>query len=262
MKKFDRVKMFMLDMDGTFYLGDTLLPGATDFLAACRAKEIEYTFLTNNSSKSAEDYLQKLVSLGVHATRQEMFTSGDATLLYLAEKGFSKEIHLVGTSSLHRQFEQEGYHTRAAQPVAVVLGYDTGIDFAGLAALCSVVRTGLPYIATHPDRNCPVQGGFVPDVGAVLAYVQASTGRWPDFVVGKPEAYMAQAVAQRAGLPMEALCMVGDRLYTDIALGACGVRTALVLSGETRREEVAHSGIVPDGIYENLAEMAGLLYEV
>lgn len=182
-------KLFLLDMDGTFYLDDTLLPGALEFLALCRANGRQFAFLTNNSSKSKADYLAKLTRLGADVTEHDIFTSGDATLLYLAENGFSKDILLIGTPSLEAQFAAEGYTVRAAKPRAVVLGFDTTITYNKLRLLCDAVRAGLPYIATHPDYNCPVAGGFIPDIGAVIAFVKASTGRDPDAVIGKPNAY-------------------------------------------------------------------------
>ncbi len=216
-------KLFLLDMDGTFYLDDTLLPGALEFLALCRATGRQFAFLTNNSSKSKADYLAKLTRLGADVTEHDIFTSGDATLLYLAENGFSKDILLIGTPSLEAQFAAEGYTVRAAKPRAVVLGFDTTITYNKLRLLCDAVRAGLPYIATHPDYNCPVAGGFIPDIGAVIAFVKATTGRDPDAVIGKPNAYIARAAAHKYGVSLEDVCMVGDRLYTDIALGACGL---------------------------------------
>ena len=192
-------KLFLLDMDGTFYLDDTLLPGALEFLALCRATGRQFAFLTNNSSKSKADYLAKLTRLGADVTEHDIFTSGDATLLYLAENGFPKDILLIGTPSLEAQFAAEGYTVRAAKPRAVVLGFDTTITYDKLRLLCDAVRAGLPYIATHPDYNCPVAGGFIPDIGAVIAFVKASTGRDPDAVIGKPNAYIARAAAHKYG---------------------------------------------------------------
>lgn len=249
------IEMFLLDMDGTFYLGDTLLPGAAQFWQECHRRGIKTCFLTNNSSKSGADYLRKLAGMGIDAQPQEMYTSGDATAQYLLENGFAKELLLIGTQSLHRLFATAGFETAAPKPGAVVLGFDTGIDYKKLTALCDAVRAGLPYIATHPDYNCPVPGGYIPDIGAVIAFVKASCGREPDVVIGKPNGFIAQGAAKRAGVPLQRVCMVGDRLYTDIALGRCGVQTALVLSGETSAEDLAASELRPDFIYRDLAAM-------
>ncbi|MFV0413501.1 MAG: HAD hydrolase-like protein, partial [Oscillospiraceae bacterium] len=184
---------------------------------------------------------------------------GDATLLYLAQNGYGKNILLVGTESLERQFLEAGYVLNAENPAAVVLGFDTTLTYQKLTALCNAVRAGLPYVATHPDFNCPVEGGYIPDIGAVIAFVEASTGRRPDVVVGKPNGTIAMAAASRFGVPLESLCMVGDRLYTDIALGACDISTALVLCGETTRQALAESSLVPTYVFENLAQMAEAL---
>lgn len=259
MQSIQNTQLFLLDMDGTFYLDDTLLPGALAFLDKCRERGIAYSFLTNNSSKSKGDYLAKLARLGVCVTEREMFTSGDATLLYLAEHGVSRDILLIGTPSLAAQFAAQGYNVCAQAPQAVVLGFDTTLTYEKLTALCNAVRAGLPYIATHPDLNCPVAGGFIPDIGAVIAFVKASTGREPDAVIGKPNGYIARAAAQRFGVPLAQVCMVGDRLYTDIALGACGCMTALVLCGESSRADLAASALSPTVVCENLEELTHFL---
>ena len=259
MQRIEDTKLFLLDMDGTFYLDDVLLPGAVEFLALCRQKGIAFTFLTNNSSKSKADYLAKLARLGVHITEKEMFTSGDATLLYLQQNSFDKDLLLIGTPSLEAQFCAAGYQVRAAAPKAVVLGFDTTLTYEKLTLLCDAVRSGLPYIATHPDYNCPVSGGFIPDIGAVIAFVKASTGREPDVIIGKPNGLIASAAAAQFGVPLAQVCMVGDRLYTDIALGACGCATALVLCGETCASDLAASNLKPTVVCANLQELAGYL---
>lgn len=255
MRQLTDTKLFLLDMDGTFYLEDHLLPGAIEFLEICRQKGIEFTFLTNNSSKSKDAYLEKLAKLGVQVEERQMFTSGDATLLYMQRQKMSKEILLIGTPSLESQFEQHGYTIASKAPAAVVLGFDTTLTYQKLTDLCNAVRAGLPYIATHPDFNCPVQGGYIPDIGAVIAFVKAATGREPDVVVGKPNGLIAEMAAERFGVPIAELCMVGDRLYTDIALGKSGVATALVLSGESTLEDLQKSDVVPDFVYRDLAAM-------
>lgn len=248
------VRLYLLDMDGTFYLDDHLLPGALEFLSRVRESGRRFMFLTNNSSKNRRDYLDKLARLGAEVGEYELFTSADATLDYLDESAFPREILLIGTPSLEEQFRARGYRIDAEQPKGVVLGFDTTITYEKLTKLCDAVRAGLPYIATHPDYNCPVQGGFIPDIGAVIAFVQASTGRLPDLVVGKPNAMIAEAAARRAGLSVEQLCMVGDRLYTDIALGQnCPIKTALVLCGETTPCDAAQSDIRPTVTADSLA---------
>ncbi|MEF9970051.1 MAG: HAD-IIA family hydrolase [Ruthenibacterium sp.] len=263
MKHLSTTQLFLLDLDGTFYLDDTLLPGAADFLQLCRNRKIAFSFLTNNSSKSKSDYLTKLRRLGIEADLSAIYTSGDAMLRYLAEHSFGKELLLIGTQSLMTQFTDAGYTVNAANPCAVVLGFDTTLTYEKLVALCDAVRAGIPFLATHPDLNCPVaNGGMIPDIGAVLAFVKASTGRVPDAVIGKPNAYIAQAAAENFGVAVSDVCMVGDRLYTDIALGQSGCATALVLCGETSAADyAAQSAIKADFVCENLAALGNLLRE-
>ena len=255
-----KTKQFLLDMDGTFYLGDTLLPGALAFWELCQERGIGCAFLTNNSSWGADAYLQRLRGMGVSHLREEhILTSADATLLYLSEHHIGPSLLLIGTPSLEAQFTAAGYVLDSGAPKAVVLGFDTTLTYEKLTALCQAVAAGLPYIATHPDLVCPVADGMIPDIGATIAYVEAVTGRRPDAVVGKPNAYIAQAAARRYGCAVEELCMVGDRLYTDIALGACGCGTVLVLSGESRREDLPGAAHQPDLVCADLAELCGKL---
>ncbi|MEG0395492.1 MAG: HAD-IIA family hydrolase [Oscillospiraceae bacterium] len=260
MENLAKTKVFLLDMDGTFYLGEKLLPGALRFLKECKENGKSFCFLTNNSSKSAEDYIKKLEKMGAYITQKEILTSADATLIYLEKQAIGKNILLIGTKSLETQFEAEGYEINAESPCAVVLGFDTSINYKKLTALCDAVRAGLPYIATHPDFNCPTESGFIPDIGAVIAFVKASTGKEPDVIIGKPNAYIANAAATRFACRVDELCMVGDRLYTDIALMSSGCAAALVLSGETDMEALEKSDLKPNIVCANLSELADIVF--
>ena len=144
-------------------------------------------------------------------------------------------------------------------PDFVVLGFDTTLTYEKIWKLCDLVTAGVPYIATHPDINCPTENGFMPDIGSMIAMVAASTGRQPDVIIGKPYAPIVEALTDKLSLPVNALCMVGDRLYTDIALGKTGLTTILVLSGETRPEDIAGSPFQPDFTMQNLAELVARL---
>ena len=253
----EKIRLFLLDLDGTFYLDDTLLPGALAFLERCRERGRAFAFLTNNSSRGKGDYLEKLRRLGVEGlTEREVFTSADATLMYLEERGMGRELLLVGTPSLERQFAEAGYDLAARAPKAVVLGFDTTLTYQKLTALCDAVRGGLPYIATHPDFNCPTETGFAPDIGAIIAFIEASAGRRPDVILGKPYQGIVQEALQVTGLPKESLAMVGDRLYTDVATGVnFGMTSILVLSGETTPEMLAASDIHPSAVFGRLSDM-------
>lgn len=257
----EHIRGFLLDMDGTFYLSDRLLPGAREFLACTAAAGMPVLFMSNNSSKNRAAYVQKMAGMGVEVAPEQIFTSSEATAQYLqtlAPPG--TRVAVFGTPDLERTFQDAGFVQDMDRPAYVVLGFDMTIDYAKLTRLCDLVRAGLPYIATHPDFNCPVAGGFIPDIGAMMAFVEASTGRRADVIVGKPSRVILDMAAARLGLPLEALCMVGDRLYTDIALGqAAPIHTALVLSGETQAGDIPGSPYQPDYVFADLAALTGAL---
>lgn len=254
-----KTRCFLLDMDGTFYLGNQLLPGALEFLQFLDSIGIRWLFLTNNSSRSSAEYAQRLRRLGADVPEDRIFTSGEATALTLKAEKPAARVYLVGTPALQAEFTRHGFVLAEQNPDYAVLGFDTTLTYAKLSALCDLVRAGIPYLATHPDINCPTETGFIPDTGAMIELVAASTGRRPDRIIGKPNAPIMQALGTKLGLPVEELCMVGDRLYTDIALGRTGCATVLVLSGETSREDLAGSAFQPDMVTDNLATLRELL---
>lgn len=255
----DQIQCFLLDMDGTFYLGDQLLPGALELIGLLKQRGTRFLFLTNNSSKHRRQYAEKITRLGLPLSEELIFTSGEATAIYLARQKPGARLFVAGTPALEEELAAHGFNLCQDDPDFVVLGFDTTLTYAKLWQLCDLVRAGLPFIATHPDINCPTETGFMPDIGALIAAVAASTGRQPDVIIGKPHQPIVDAVVQKTGLPVQALAMVGDRLYTDIALGAAGLTTILVLSGETHREELPDSPFKPDYVMENLAELAAKL---
>jgi len=179
--------------------------------------------------------------MGVNASPEEVFTSGDATIQKLLAEQPGATVYLLGTRSLRHSFMQAGFRMwsekDAAPPDYLILGFDTTINYHKLTLACRLAAAGVPYIATHPDFNCPVPGGFIPDAGAMAAFIEASTGKRP-LVIGKPESGIVEALIARHNWRKEELVMVGDRLYTDIALGKnAGIASILVYTGETSREE-------------------------
>lgn len=257
--KLKMIQCFLMDMDGTIYLGDKRLPGALEWLGFLKEHHIQHYFLTNNSSKSRVEYAEKLSHLGFDVHEEHIFTSGEATALYLKETYPDANLFVVGTPALKNEFERHGFVLEEDNPDLVVLGFDTTLTYKKLWKCCDWVVAGKPYIATHPDINCPTATGFMPDIGSTIAFVATSTGRKPDVIVGKPHAPIVHALAEKTGLPIESHCMIGDRLYTDIALGQWGMMTALVLSGETKESDLAGSEFQPDLVVGNIAEMLALL---
>ncbi|HEY5981912.1 MAG TPA: HAD-IIA family hydrolase [Anaerolineales bacterium] len=260
--KLSSVRGFLLDMDGTFYLSDRLLEGALRFIDLLHQQHKEFLFLTNNSSKHRGEYAAKITGLGLPISEETVFTSGEATALYLRTNHPGANLYLVGTPSLEDEFRQHGFRLVREKPELVVLGFDTTLTYQKLWALCDFVRAGVPFIATHPDFNCPTETGYMPDVGAMLAFVKAATGRDPDVVVGKPNRIIVDAAANKMNLHISEMAMIGDRLYTDIALGqASGITTVLVLSGETKAEDLVGSPFQPDYTFQNLASVADWLQD-
>ena len=254
------IELFLLDMDGTIYLGDRLFDCTKPFLETVRALGKRYLFLTNNSSKDRTAYVEKLARLGIEAAPDEVFTSGEATTRLLRARRPGASVAVFGMPTLEREFREAGFRLVERDPDLVVLGFDQAFDYAKMTRLCDLVREGRPYIATHPDFNCPVDGGFIPDIGAVIAYVKASTGREPDKVIGKPHAGIVDAIVEKYGVPHEKIAMVGDRLYTDIALGAeAGITSILVFSGETTRADYAASKVRADYTFADLSGIAAIL---
>jgi 4-nitrophenyl phosphatase len=256
--KLRQTQCFLMDMDGTLFLGKTLLPGAQTWLALLEERGIPYYFLTNNSSRSRVEYARKLKGLGLTVPEEKIFTSGEATAIYLQDAHPGASLYVVGTPPLQKAFQRQGFTLQEEVPDVAVLGFDTTLTYEKLWRLCDLVRAGKPYIATHPDINCPTESGFKPDIGAMIALVAASTGRQPDVIVGKPNAPIVSALSHKTGFPVEAHCMIGDRLYTDIALGRWGITTVLVLSGETQPADLPDSPFQPDLIMEDIAEMAAV----
>ena len=254
------IRGFLLDMDGTFYLSDRLLEGALRFIEVLRRQGKPFLFLTNNSSKHRRQYAEKISRLGLPIPEDLVLTSGEATARYLRGQHPGASLFLVGTRSLEDEFRQHGFRLVQDDPELLVLGFDTSLTYQKLWALCDHVRAGRPYIATHPDFNCPTETGWMPDVGAMIAFVKAATGREPDLVVGKPNRLIVDAAAAKMNLNVDQLAMIGDRLYTDIALGqSSGIATVLVLSGETRPEDLKQSPFIPDYTFQDLGGVADWL---
>lgn len=254
------VRCFLLDMDGTFYLGGELIEGSLDFIDRVLATGRNYMFLTNNSSHNANFYVEKLRRMGLETDRSHILTSGEATCEKLRALYPGKRAFVLGNEYLLEEFKEAGVPVDDANPDIVVVGFDTTLDYDKMRRVCDFVRAGLPYIATHPDFNCPTETGFMPDIGAILAFIEASAGRRPDLIVGKPNTGIVEAVLRRTGLRVDQLAMVGDRLYTDIETGLrSGMLSILVMSGETTERMLAESDTVPDLKFGRLSDMIPML---
>ena len=251
-------RLFLLDMDGTLYLDDALFPGTLPFLRRIREKGGRYLFLTNNSSRGADAYVEKLRRLGIKSTPEDFLTSVDALILFLRKGDYqSKALYAAGTESFRSQLRQAGFTVTANRDEAEVLicGFDTELTFQKLEDACILLNRGVEFLATNPDWVCPTWYGYVPDCGSVCEMLFRATGRRPK-VIGKPQPEMALLAMESTGFSPEETVLVGDRLYTDIACAAnAGIDSVLVLSGESSRNDLKTSEVHPRWVIQDVAEL-------
>jgi HAD superfamily hydrolase (TIGR01450 family) len=230
---------FLIDMDGTLYVGEQLIAGADEFVASLRRDGRRYLFLTNNSSRPGDDYRRRLERLGIAATRADVLTSGDATIEHLLGATPHRSACLLGTPALEDEFRCAGIAVDLPDPDCVVVAFDTTLTYAKLERACTLLFAGKPYYATHGDRTCITERGLIPDAAALIAACEAVTGRLPE-IVGKPHAAIVAAALGRLGVSVERTAIIGDQLDTDMAMARrCGACAVLVLSGETTPEQLA-----------------------
>ncbi|MBE7013076.1 MAG: HAD-IIA family hydrolase [Ruminococcaceae bacterium] len=247
-------KLFLLDMDGTIYLDNDLFDGTIDFLNYVKSIGGRYIFLTNNSSKSVDKYVEKLLTLGITATADDFLTSVNATVVYLKKQSY-KKIYAFGTKSFISQLKSEGLPVtdKLEDDIdCLCMGFDTELAFQKLEDACILLGRGVDYIATNPDWVCPTWYGFVPDCGSVSEMLYNATKRRPLFI-GKPEPAMVELALDKTGFKKEEAAIMGDRLYTDIACGVnAGISSIFVLSGEGTMEDLAKSEVKPEFVYDNI----------
>lgn len=261
-----RIRHVALDMDGTIYKGDTLFTATDPFLSLLRDLGIGYTFLTNNPSKSVTDYLEHLREIGIEVTEAQLYTSTQATIECLRQKyPHVSRIFALGTPSMCEEFARAGFKLvpddAEAEPDAVIVGFDRTLTYSRLCRAAWWISKGKPFVATNPDRVCPTdQPTVLVDCGSICMALEAATGRKADVVLGKPDPAMIRGILHHHSLQPHQLAMVGDRLYTDMAMarnaGALGV---LVLTGETTALEAAQANPPPDLVLPSLVELGARL---
>lgn len=267
-KQLSGIRHVALDMDGTIYKGGTLFEFTKPFLALMTELGIGYTFLTNNPSKSTDDYLKHLHKMGIEADESQLYTSTQCTIEFLQTRYPSaRRIFALGTPSMCEQFSEAGFTLTADSPLdepdAVVVAFDMTLNYPRLCRAAYWIKQGKPFIATNPDFVCPTdQPTVLVDCGAICACLQAATGIAPTKVLGKPDPEMLRGILAHHSLQPHELAMVGDRIYTDIAMaqraGALGV---LVLTGEATAEDAAKSLVGPDLVLPSLKELGAALRE-
>ena len=255
-------QLFIFDLDGTIYLDGKLFPKSLELLKKIRDFQGDYVFFTNNSSISTQAYVEKISRLGIPCERKHVATSTEATIHHLHEHYPGKLFYVMGTASMKNELRQAGIKvtdTYSETVDGVLIAYDTELTYQKLIDVTKLLNQGKPYLATNPDRVCPVAYGFVPDCGAFAVMLEFATGRTPRFL-GKPDPAIIEMILARTGRAKKQAVLVGDRLYTDILCGInAGIDTILVLSGETKADDLKQSAHAPSMVVGDVAEMLMML---
>ena len=267
--KLKNTELFLLDMDGTLYLGDNVYAGAIELMEDLPRLGKKYIYLTNNSSRAGEDYITRLKKLGFPCERENVFTSGMATGIYLNQRYPGARVYLAGTRAFYRELVSYGIHlvnddrghTDADTVDVVVQGFDTELVYEKLDRACHFLRRGAAFIAANPDWVCPMpQDEVLPDCGSICALLTASSGVKPNYIGNRS---MIDVIAEMTGIPNERICAVGDRIYTDIAVAQnAGSVSVLVLSGETDQGMVDAAERKPDYVLRDVHELHEILKSI
>ena len=267
-RKLRDIACFFLDLDGTVYLSDHLIEGTRLFFDRVLQSGRKILFLTNNSSHSDVFYRDKLKRLGIReellgnlltsTMAAETMTSrmyGDSTGYVCCNREVREEIQRSLPGAVFDWDWESG-----ALPAYVFVTFDTELTYRKLTILTNLIRKGVPYVATHPDLNCPVEHGVLPDAGSILAFLKASTGKDPDLIAGKPGSAILKIAAEKMNVPLSACCMGGDRIASDVCAGInAGIASLLVFSGGDGPEELDRSGVVPDFVCDRLSDLVPFL---
>ncbi|HEY8443876.1 MAG TPA: HAD-IIA family hydrolase [Clostridia bacterium] len=259
-QRLTQTELFLLDMDGTIYLSDKAIDGAVEAVEKLKRLNKKICYLTNNSSKSAEQYLVKLKRLGFDAQKEEVVTSGIVAADYISRYYKNQSVYLFGTDELKKEFLSYGINLVQNNPDIVVIGFHTNMTYSELDLACAYIRQGKTFFATHPDKNCPTRDGFMPDVGSFLSLIYTSANRRPSKIFGKPYKYMVNYINKKFRVKAQNIAMVGDRLSTDIKFAnKFGMTSVLVLSGETDQKMLEASIVKPALVFSSIKEMADMI---
>ncbi|RME49052.1 MAG: HAD-IIA family hydrolase [Chloroflexi bacterium] len=251
-------QLYIIDLDGTVYLGDRLLPTARETICQLRELGARVVFVSNNPTRTREYYAQKLTRLGIPTSAQEVINSTVVLVDYLKQRAPQARLFVIGEEPLCAELQAAGFVlTKNLHEIDVVVAsFDRTFNYTKLQIGFDALRRGARFVATNPDPFCPVPGGGQPDAGAVIAALSASTGRKPEAVVGKPSTLMVRTILNTLGSRPEDCLIVGDRLETDVRMGVeAGIDTALVLTGVTTRDDLKTTPVEPTYVLEQLADL-------
>ena len=248
---------WLLDLDGTVYRGERLIPGADAAVAALRAAGRRVAFLSNKPLQTRAEYAAKLTRLGVPAAPDDVINSSLVLARYLRERDPGAPVFVIGEPPMLEEMRAHGFEVRPDERVRwVVIAFDRTFDYAKLNIALQAVKRGARLIATNPDRTCPVEGGEIPDCAGMIAAVEAVTDRKVEAVVGKPSPIILEVALAALGVPAPDAAIVGDRIETDIVMGRrLGLGTVLVLSGVTRADDPRIAAVAPDHVVESIRDL-------
>lgn len=260
------IRHFVFDLDGTLILGNQVLPFARECLTRIRQTGRQFTIVTNNSSRSIDNYYRFLNHLGFPVQPGEIHTSGKATAHYLSQVKPEASVYLMGTRALVEDFSQFGIvcvNEPDAEPIDfVVLAFDQELTYKRIVEASQLIRQGIPFIATHADINIPTDRGLLPDCGAMISMFETATGVSPK-VIGKPNPEMIRPILQEHGLRPDQVVIIGDRLYTDIEMGTrSGIRTIWVQTGDTKPSQSPKTTGNPTVTLPNLGPLWNQLSQI
>lgn len=250
---------WLFDLDGTVYLGEALIPGAAEALAALRADGRRVAFLSNKPLQTRDDYAANLRRLGVSATADEVINSSLVLARHLRALDPGAPVFVIGEPPLLAELTAHGFEVRDDERVRwVVIAFDRTFTYAKLNTALQAVLGGARLIATNPDRTCPVEGGQIPDCAGMIAAVEAVTDRKVETIVGKPSPIILEVALAALGCSPAESVMVGDRIETDMVMGKRqGLATILVLSGVTRPGDPRIAALAPDHVLRSIEELIG-----
>ncbi len=249
---------YILDLDGTTYLGEKLIPGAAEAIDRLRRHGRRVVFLSNKSLEPRANYAAKLTRLGIATSEEDVINSTQVLVRYLREHHPAARLYVIGEQAVLDELQREGLTLvqRVEEIDIVVAAFDRTLDYAKLNTAHHALVRGARFFATNADKTCPFEGYELPDCAGVIAFLEATTDRKLEFLAGKPSHHMLEAAAARLGVPLKRCLMVGDRLATDVLMGhQAGVDTALVLTGVTTRAMLAESDLKPTWVLESIATL-------
>ncbi|MCD6113837.1 MAG: HAD-IIA family hydrolase [Thermoprotei archaeon] len=250
-----KYKVILSDLDGVLWRGSKVLYENIEVLKTlANEMNIKIYFTTNNSTKSREEYVSKLKSLGFTVTTDYVITSGSLTAKILREKYGEISVYVIGEKGLYEELAMRNLGiARRRKPEAVVVGLDRKLTYKKLAKALDYILNGSLFVATNTDATLPTNGKVIPGAGSIVAALIEASGKKPDMIVGKPEPWMYLEVLKRESISKDKVLVIGDRLDTDI-LGAnrLGIDSLLVLTGVTSKTDLAKSSTKPKYVCNNL----------